>query len=219
MESFESSLFLRLLSAQTAIDYNQARSGSVDEELVAEELKRYKFGHDRYFFSQSSFIRCARQANLEVVVQRCEQNDYPIFMVAADRFRFTFHYGLKPGEITYQHISLVRRQNSIINKEIVEPTLFSSPVFNTEKLKDADIIYANIIHGCAGTGMDFANNGFLRIAIPSIKFIDNKENFIFVSNVNLYDVLQLLEARDAVKTQAVPMVDTAIPRVKKHMQL
>lgn len=217
LDSFDSPKFFRALAQGTEIDYNEARSTSLDEDMIAEELKRYKFGHDRYFLSQSRFIRCARQSGLAVKVKRCPQNDYPIFVVEAKPFSFTFHYGAKPSEITYQNISLVRRQNTAINSEIVQPSLFSKPSFDLDKLKDAEEIYANIIHGCGGNGLNFAENGFLRIAIPTIKLTGGKESFIFVSDVNLFDILQSLEEREATQTQAVPMVDTAMPRVKKQL--
>lgn len=214
VDSFQSPQFLRLLSLGTEIDYNEALSSSWNDDLIIEEFKRYKFGHDRYFLSQSRFVRCADDAGLEYKIDRCPNNDYPVPIVTAGQYSFTFHHGISPGEITCQNTSLVRKQYSGLNKEVVQPSLYEKPDFNIEKLYEAENIYANIIHGCGGSGLNFEANGFLRIAVPCITRTDGREKFFFVENVNLMDVLEILEAQDAQKTQAQPMVDTAIPQVK-----
>jgi hypothetical protein len=216
VESFESPKFLRLIAQGTEIDYNESRSSAFDDKTIVDPLRRYKFGMDNYFLSQSRFVDSANKAGLEVKTHRCK-NDYPIFVVYAGQFSFTFHHGARPHEISHQSISMVRRQHTTVNAEIVQPNLYSTPDFDLDKLREADNVYANIIHGCGGNGLNFAENGYLQIAVPCLKLADGKESFIFVSEVNLFDILQTLEDRESAKTQAAPMIDIAIPRIRKQI--
>jgi hypothetical protein len=216
VENLGDAKFLRLLSQRCEIDYNEARSSSYDDDLILDFFNRYKFGHDRYFLTQSTFIKSALDGGLKVKIGRCVANDYPVPLVMAGRFSFTYHYGKSSNEITCKNTSLTRQQSSTINNSIVQPSLFDKPDFDINKLNQAEHIYANIIHGCGGNGLNFLENGFLRIAVPCLKRVNGKQQFFFVENIDLYKVLEILEAKDASKSQATPMVDVAIPQIKQR---
>lgn len=218
-DDFDNPNFLRQLSEGTEIDYNEARSRTIDDDLISEPFERYAFGHERYFLSQSRFYETAKENELDVSIARCESNGYPIAILNQGRFHFTFHYGFTPQEITCIKTSLVRRQNSAINSKVTQGSLFDIVEFDPNKLQDADNIYANIIHGCGGNGLSFGEHGFLRIAVPYVeKNAKGKDQFRFIENVDLFDVLQILVDNESKETQAKPMVDVALPKVKTRKQ-
>lgn len=216
VEDFGNPQFLREFSQRMPIIYNESGSRSYSDELISEPFKKLYFGHSRYFLSQSVFLDVARETGVECKVAKCDSNGFPIVRVQVGRFYFTLHHGITPNEIMCAHTSLIRKQNTAINNEIIQPSLFNDGAeFDSEKLSQANNIYANIIHGCGGSGTAFGEYGYLRIAIPCLKKNANgSEQFIFVENVDLFDVLQVLIENESVKEQAKPMVDVAIPKIK-----
>jgi len=216
VEDFGNPQFLREFSQRMPIIYNESGSRSYSDDLISEPFKKYYFGQTRYTLSQSVFRDVALETGVECKDERCDSNGFPIVRVSVGRFYFTLHHGITPNEITCINTSLIRKQNTAINNELIQPSLFGNSVeLDGEKLSQAKNIYANIIHGCGGNGTAFDEYGFLRIAIPFLKkSADGIEQFIFVENVDLFDVLQVLIENESVKEQAKPMVDVAIPKIK-----
>ena len=219
VEDFDNPKFLREFSQRMPIIYSESASRSTLDDLVSEPFKKYYFGHSRYILSQSVFVDIAQESGIDVKINRCDSNGFPIALVSFGRFHFTLHYGKTPSEITCVKTSLIRKQHAAVNNEIVQPSLFSNGAdFNNTQLSQAKNIYANIIHGCRGKADSFDANGFLRIAVPCLKSNRNgSKKFIFVENVNLFDVLQVLIDRDNENqnNQAQPMPNTAMPKIRK----
>lgn len=207
--------FLREFSQRMPIVYNESKSRTYDEDLVDEAFHTYHFGQERYALSQSLFLSVARQVGLKTRIQRCETNNFPIAVVSVGRFDFTLHHGQTRNEINCINTSLIRRQNSAINNELIQPSLFRTPSFNDDKLSKAENIYANIIEGCGGNGVSFAEHGFLRIAFPCLEMKNGKETFVFAENYDLRDVLRVLIENERRDEEVKPLVDVAIPTIKK----
>jgi hypothetical protein len=214
VNDFGNPKFLREFSQRMPIIYSESDSRSNSDDLVSESFKKYYFGHSRYILSQSVFFDVAQEIGVNCKIKKCESNGFPIAIVSFGRFHFTLHYGQTPNEITCMNTSLIRKQHSAINSKLVQPSLFGGSDLDITKLSQAENIYANIIHGCRGKADSFAENGFLRIAIPCL---ESGKKFIFVENVNLFDVLQMLIDRDNdnQNNQAQPMPNTAMPKIRK----
>ena len=216
VEAFGSPNFLRAFSQRIPIIYGESKSRTYDEDLVDEAFHTYHFGQERYTLSQSLFLSVAREFGLGTRIQRCETNGFPIAVVSVGRFDFTLHHGQTRSEINCINTSLIRRQHSAINNELIQPSLFRTPTFNDDKLNDAETIYANIIEGCGGNGISFSEYGFLRIAFPCLHIKDGKESFVFVENYDLHDVLRVLIENEHRDEEVKPLVDVAIPKIKKN---
>jgi hypothetical protein len=222
VEDFGTAVFLREFTQRLPIIYSESYNRSYDDSLISNPFQKLYFGHSRYFLSQSLFWEVAQNTKTKSKIDYCESNGFPIVSVFKNRFRFTLHFGVSINEPSLQNASLVRKQNSMINSELVQPSLFSNEAdFEYTKLRDAEAIYANIIHGCGGNGKSFADNGYIRIAIPYIKTIEKnngktQEKFMFVENVNLLDVLQVLIERDNKDQQnaAQPTTNIAMPKIR-----
>lgn len=215
LEDFANPNFLRELSQRIPIIYGESVSRSYGDDLVDGAFHSYHFGQERYTLSQSLFLNAARGVGLKTRIDRCESNGFPIAVVSAGRFDFTFHHGQTHNEINCINTSLIRRQHSAINNELLQPSLFSAPSFNDNKLSNAESIYANIIEGCGGNGVSFNEYGFLRIAFPCLQMKAGKETFSFAENFDLYEILQVLIENERRAEEAKPMVDVAIPTIKK----
>jgi hypothetical protein len=163
------------------------------------------------------FLKLAEDCGITWDIEKCPQNGFPSAVVQMGRFYFTDHYGATPEEITCLNASLMRKQNAAINLDMIQPSLFA-PAFDDAKLRKADRIYANFIHGCRAIGSDFALYGFLRIAVPCVTNKsdrkDIEQNVILVENHNLYDVLAAVVERENKNKAAEPVVDLAIPKLK-----
>lgn len=207
------SRFLKLLSGRMPIIFEESVSRSVKDDFVDEALKPYYFAQTRYTFVQSLFLRIGRESGHKAAIVRCEQNGFPIPTVQIGRFRFTTHHNLEPEETSVINSSLVRKQNALINDEIVQPKLFGS-TFNEERLAVARDIYANIIFGCQGKGTDFTNYGFLRIAIPYLKKVNSKDRLYYAESHDLNDILQMVIEKERKTKQQKPMVNVAAPKLK-----
>jgi hypothetical protein len=215
VEDFGNPSFLRELSQRIPIIYNESVSRTYNEDLIDEAFHTYHFGQERYTLSQSLFLSVARESGLEARIQRCETNGFPIAVVSVGRFDFTLHHGQTRSEINCINTSLIRRQHSAINNELIQPSLFKTPTFADDKLSEAENIYANIIEGCGGNGVSFNEYGFLRIAFPCLKIKNGKESFVFVENYDLYEVLRVLIENERRDEESKPLVDVAIPTIKK----
>lgn len=219
VEDFGNPKFLREFSQRMPIIYSESASRSTSDDLVSEPFKKYYFGHSRYILSQSVFVDIAEDSGIDYKINRCDSNGFPIALVSVGRFHFSLHYGNTPTEIACVKTSLIRKQHAAINNGLVQPSFFGDGAdFNPTQLSQAKDIYANIIHGCRGKADSFDTNGFLRIAVPCLKSNGKgSKKFIFVENVNLFDVLQVLIDRDNENQdqQAQPMPNTAMPKIRK----
>jgi hypothetical protein len=217
LSSAKASTFLRQYIERTAIIYKEAESRSFRDPAVHDAYKPYQYGQTRFTLHQSMFLKLAEDCGLESEIDRCPQNGFPSAVVKIGRFFFTDHYGVTPQEITCLNSSLMRRQNAEINGSLIQGSLFD-PAFDDAKLRKADSIYSNFIHGCRGAGSDFALYGFARIAIPCVSKATNakeaEETLRFVENHNLYDVLASVVEKENQTKAAQPIIDIAIPRIK-----
>jgi hypothetical protein len=213
----KASTFLRQYIERTSIVYKVAESHSFRDPDVHDAYKAYQYGQARFTLHQSMFLKLAEDCGLESGIDRCPQNGFPSAVIRIGRFFFTDHYGATPHEITCLNSSLMRKQSAEVNGSLIQGSLFE-PAFNDAKLREADNIYSNFIHGCRGAGSDFALYGFARIAIPCVSKAKNvkeaEKTLRFVENHNLYDVLAAVVERENQNKTAQPMVDIAIPKLK-----
>lgn len=208
------SRFLKMFSGRMPVIYEESISRSVkDDDYVDEALKPYYFGQTRYTLVQSLFLKVGRECGHKAIAVKCEQNGFPIPVVKVGRFHFTTHYNSDPQDMSVINASLVRKQNSIINDEIVQPKLFGSS-FNEERLVAARNIYANIIFGCQAKGLDWVNYGFLRIAVPYLKKVNKKDKLFYAESHDFNGILQMVVEREKNTKQQKPMVNVAIPKLK-----
>lgn len=209
-----SSTFLKVFSKRMPVIYEESVSRSVkDDDFVDEALKPYYFGQTRYTLIQSLFLNVGRECRHKSRVVPCEQNGFPIPVVTIGRFHFTTHHGSDPQDMSVINASLVRKQNAVINDELVQPKLFGA-TFNEESLVAAQNIYANIVFGCQGTGLDFTNYGFLRIAVPFIKKVNGKDKLIYAENHDFNEILQMVVEKERQTKEQKPMVNIAVPKIK-----
>lgn len=213
------SVFLKQFHSRIETVWNEAIARSIKDPSIDPSVKRYCFGHDKYFLTQSMFLKLGAECGYESRAVPCEQNNYPIPVVTVKRFRFTAHHTFKPDEKYAPNPSRTRKQDSTINNEYLkrgQGNLFG-PAFDESKLDEADGIQANILFGCGGNGLEFKTNGFLRIAFPS--FETEYENgrdtrkVLLVENFRLLDVLALVNSKERTK-QARPVVSVAAPKLK-----
>lgn len=211
------SSFLRQYAHRSNIIYKEAERRSHKDADVHEAFKAYHFGQTRFTLHQSMFLKLAEDCGVTWDIEYCPQNGFPSAVVQMGRFFFTDHYGATSHEVTCLNASLMRKQNAAINLSIIQPNLFE-PAFDEKKLRAADRIYANFIHGCRGVASDFALYGFMRIAVPCLtKDGEDKvseSNVVLVENHNLYDVLAAVVERENRSKAAEPMVDLAVPKLK-----
>ena len=211
------SSFLRQYAQRTNIIYKESERRSFKDEAVHEAYKPYYYGQTRFTLHQSMFLKLADDCGIPWEVEHCPQNGFPSAVVPMGRFFFTDHYGATSHEVTCINASLMRKQNAAINLSIVQPNLFE-PAFDDKKLRDADRVYANFIHGCRGVASDFALYGFMRIAVPCVtkEGVEriNDRNIVLVENHNLYDVLAAVVERESRSKVAEPVVDLAVPKLK-----
>jgi hypothetical protein len=206
--------FLKMFSGRMPVIYEESISRSVkDSDYVDDALKPYYFGQTRYTLVQSLFLSVGRECGHKAIVVKCEQNGFPIPVVKIGRFYFTTHYNSEPQDMSVINASLVRKQNSVINDELVQPKLFGS-TFNEERLVAAENIYANIIFGCQAKGLDWTTYGFLRIAVPYIKKVNNKDKLYYAENHDYNEVLQMVVEKEKQTKQQKPMVNVAAPKLK-----
>ena len=208
------SRFLKEFSRRLPVIFQESVSRSVKDDAVDEALKPYYFGWTRYTLVQSLFLSVGRECGHETDVVKCETNGFPIPVVSIGRFSFTTHYAYNADEMLVINSSLVRKQNSQINHEYVQPKLFGCK-FNERKLLSAESIYANIIFGCQGNGQDFTNFGFLRIAVPYLRKINGKEKLHYAENNNYFDILKMVIEKEASAQQQKPIINVATPKLKK----
>jgi hypothetical protein len=208
-----SSRFFTELARRMPIIYKESISRSVKDDGVDEALKPYYFAQTRYTLVQSLFLTTGRECRHETHVIPCEQNGFPIPLVVIGRFHFTIHHGHNPEEQSVINSSLVRQQQSIINKELIQPKLFGA-TFDEEKLRATERIYTNIIFGCRAGSADFSNYGFMRIAIPYVKKGKSRDQLFFAENHDYTEILQMVIDKENQKREQKPMVNIAAPRIK-----
>ena len=211
------STFLKQYARRTAIIYKEAESRSFKDDDIHEAYKSYHYGQTRFTLHQSMFLKVAEECGIEWDIDRCPQNGFPSAVVKVGRFFFTDHYGATPQEITCLNASLMRKQSSLVNNSLIQLKLFE-PAFDESKLRNAESIYANFIHGCRGVGNDFNLYGFLRIAIPCVSKAestkDAERTLRFVENHNLHDVIAKVVEQEGQTKKAQPTIDLAVPKIK-----
>lgn len=212
------SKFLRQYAERTNIIYREAESRSYGDEAVHEAFKPYHCGQTRFTLHQSMFLKLAADCNIDWSIDRSPYNGFPTAVVKLGRFFFTDHYGLSSHEITCLSPSLMRQQASEVNLSLVQGSFFE-PLFDDRKLRKAESIYANFIHGCRGHGSDFSVYGFMRIAFPcatkALSSQDIHKSLQFVESHSLYDVLASVVQKEAGVKTAQPAISVAVPKLKK----
>lgn len=213
--------FLKRIDSRMLTAWNESIGRSIADENINDALKRYCFGHSKYFLVQSLFLSVGLECKYESKVVPCEQNNYPIPEVVIGRFVFTAHHQYNPSDKYVLNSSRTRKQHSSINNQYIkqgQASLFGD-TFDDNKILAAEKIQANILFGCGGNGLNYEANGFLRIAIPSVETAKNRQGketnkVWFVENHDLREILQLVSDKER-REQAKPTIaDVAIPKLK-----
>jgi hypothetical protein len=214
----KASRFLKDYGKRSAIIYNEAETASKDD-AIQEEFAPYYNGHLLFFLHQTMFIRLAADCKLDWDIVPCKQNGFPIPVVRIGRFHFTDHHGTTSNEVACLNPSMMRSQNSLVNLNLVQRSLFEPP-FDPNKLREADDIYGNFIHGCRGGGNAFTAYGFMRIAFPCVADVKNAEEaqkkLRYVENFNLYQVLESVVTRENQNRNFVQPSVRVAPKIKKQ---
>jgi len=214
------SVFLRQFAQRTAVTYKESE-GRSKHESVHPAFQSYYYGWTRFTLHQTMLLRLADDCKLSSSIERCPQNGFPTAVVRIGRFFFTTHYGSTPQEILHVNSSVMRKQNAGINESLVQPSLFERR-FDESKLRQANNIYANLIHGCRGAAHDFNVCGFLRIAFPCAiprtqKDISDRSIW-FVENYDLNDILARVIERERIESSRLATTAVA-PRLKQEPKL
>jgi hypothetical protein len=213
------SRFLRRYAQRTNIIYKESESRSFGDEAVHKAYQPYHYGQTRFTLHQSMFLNLAAECGIEWNIARCPQNGFPTAVVKVGRFYFTDHYGSSPHEITCINPSLMRQQASAVNLTLTQGSLFEAP-FDDKKLRKAENVYGNFIHGCRGMGSTFSDYGWMRIAFPcatsAISTEEAQRSLRFVENHDLYDVLKSVVEQENRHAKLVrPKISVATPKLKK----
>ena len=113
----------------------------------------------------------------------------------------------------------MRQQASEVNLSLTQGNLFEA--FDDSKLRKAQSIYGNFIHGCRGTGSTFADYGFVRLAFPcatkATTAEDAEKSLRFIENHDLHDVLKsVVELETSNREQSKKReITIATPKLKK----
>ncbi|HEX5701886.1 MAG TPA: hypothetical protein VFX97_01550 [Pyrinomonadaceae bacterium] len=211
--------FLKGYGERGAVIYNEAhvaaRDGSVHPDFAP-----YYEGQLLFYLHQTMFLKLASDCGLESWVDRCEQNGFPSAVVKMGRFHFTNHHGASPSEVKCLNPSLMRAQNSNINMSLLQGNLFEPP-FDNNKLRKANNIYGNFIHGCRGTGNTFTADGFMQIAFPCVADVENTEDaqkkLRYVERYSLYSLINhVTTCQNERRRIALPKVRIISPKIKKQ---
>lgn len=133
VEDFDKPRFLRSFSEHLPLMYEKAKNRSIDDPLTSKPSKQNSFGHNRHALTQSLFYESAIETETNARYERCKSNGYEYPIVTVGRFYFTLHYGLSPNKLTRRKPSLIRRQNSFINNELIQPKLFDKSNFDIKE--------------------------------------------------------------------------------------
>lgn len=212
------SRFLKGFAQRSDIVYKEAEITASDDAVIKDYVPYFN-GQVLFYLHQSMFLKLAADCNLDHGIRKCEQNGFPSAVVKIGRFHFTDHHGETSNEVNCLNPSLMRAQNSLINLGLLQGNLFERP-FDGNKLRGADDIYGNFVHGCRGTGSTFATYGFMRIAFPSVTNVSTAEEaqkkLRYVEKYDLYDVLEDVLSRETQNPSvAQPRVRVA-PKIKKE---
>ncbi len=216
------SKFLKRFESRIPTAWNEAIGRSIEDASTNDALKRYAFGHSRYFLIQSLLLDVGTECGYDSRIEYCQQNNYPIPVVSMGRFIFTTHFAFNPTDKYVPNSSITRQQNSSINNEYLnrDQLRLFGPSFDDSKISSATEIRGNILFGCGGNGLDFLNHGFLRIAIPSTEAANGKDSkkVFLVENHNYRDILALVSEKErASKPIAQPVIDVALPKIKSNI--
>lgn len=197
--------------------YKESKDRSIDDADVDVALKSYYFGQTRYTLIQSLFLSVGRDCGYDARAVPCEANGFPIATVSIGKFRFTVNHSDSDEEQRIAHASLIRKQNSAINDEYMKPRLpgLPAPKFDGKKLWAAKSVIAEIAYGCPTGISDFAAHGFLRIGIPAIKRVKDKDVVYYAASYRYADVLQGVKDREKAEMDQKRIINVAVPKLKK----
>jgi hypothetical protein len=197
--------------------YQESKSRSLDDDDVDKALKPYYFGQTRYTLIQSLFLSVGRECGHDAKAEPCETNGFPIAVVIIDRFRFTVNHSDSADEGRVANASEIRKQHSAINDEYIQPRLpgLPGPRFDETKLLAAENIVVEIIYGCSAGASNFSTHGFLRIAIPYIKKVKDKDMVFYAANYSYADVVQMVKEREKAEMDKKRTINVAVPKLKK----
>jgi hypothetical protein len=216
-----SSQFLKELARRIPTIYLEAERRSLAERdvYIDDSLRAYLFWQTRYVFVQSQFVGVAKECKMESDVVRCESNGFPILTVKANRFTLTIHHSSKQDEDVVLRSSLIRQQHSAVNHQYRQGNLFET--FDEQKLRNAEKIYANIIFGCRGNAAEWHKYGFLQIAVPYVKQVENKKGdlvnrLFYAEKCDYNDMLGMVIEREKKGQPMRPALKLVKPKVKKR---
>jgi hypothetical protein len=212
----KASRFLKGYAERSDIIYKEA-DGASKEKAIRAEYAPYFNGQILFYLHQTMVLGLAEDCKLESRIQKCEQNGFPNAVVKIGRFHFTSHHGSKNYEIACLSPSMMRAQNSRMNLSLIQPNLFDRP-FDPNKLREANNIYGNFIHGCRGPLGTFAEYGFMRIGFPCVADVKNVEEaqkkLRYVEIYNLYSVLESVMERESEKRSDAKPKLRVVPKIK-----
>jgi hypothetical protein len=218
LSEVKASRFLKGYGERSAIIYNEAETAAKDEAIY-KDFEPYYRGQMLFFLHQTMFVRLAADCKLDWKIVHCKQNNFPIPVVKIGRFHFTDHHGTAFNEIACLNPSMIRSQNSLVNLSLIQRSLFDPP-FDPNKLRKADDIYGNFIHGCRGGGSAFAAYGFMRIAFPCVADVKNAEDaqkrLRYVESYDLYRLLDSVLTRENQNRSVVQPSVRVAPKIKKQ---
>lgn len=198
--------------------YRESKSRSIDDNDVHPALKSHYFGHTRYTLAQSLFLSVGHECGYHARAEKCESNGFPIAVVTVGKFRFTVNHSDSSEGQRVPHASIVRQQTTLLNDDYMQPRLpgLPAPQFDAEKLADAKVIVAEIIYGCPTS--DFAAHGFLRIGIPVIRKVKDKDVLFYAASYRYDDVLQRIKDREKAEMDQKRIINVAMPKLKKAQE-
>jgi hypothetical protein len=212
------SRFLRELIRRLPGIYREAETRSVNDMDVHDSLKRYAFCQSRYVLAQSMFIKIGSDSGYDTKIHNCEANGFPIAIVKIGRFFFTLHHSSQADEDVVLGSSLIRQQCSVINYSLIQPGLFDQ--LDDSELVSAQRIYGNLIFGTRAGTTDFRQYGFLQIAVPFVKSVQNKkgvmtDRLFYAEKCDLNIILGMVVQREAASRKIQPQLKPAMPTIKK----
>lgn len=213
----KASRYLKGYAQRSDIIYKEADAAS-KEKSIRPEYAPYFNGQILFYLHQTMVLKLADDCKLESRIQKCEQNGFPNAVVKIGRFHFTSHHGSSNYEVACLSPSLMRAQNSRMNLSLIQPNLFDRP-FDPNKLREANNIYGNFIHGCRGPLGKFSEYGFVRIGFPCVTDAKNAEEaqkkLRYVEVYNLESVLESVMKRESEKREAQPKL-RVVPKIKNQ---
>lgn len=198
--------FVKNLVQKTPLIYNEAFVSSYEDPRWDESEAFTLLGHLRRALFEKMFRQEAINAGLIVGVENNRIGSCPFTIIKAGNFLLTASYSHSESQMLQS--AIFRKQYARVNEMVENPFLPFAEI-DAVRLRDADGIYANLLHGSASK-KDFRSVGFMRIAIPS------SDGTTYVENIDLFEILRVMQQR-ASTNQEVVLVDIAKPKLKKKI--